>query len=649
MIKKILTKRILLIFLLPVFFQCEKYGSFDLISDLSLDGVRGVKVVDIESYLNLSGSVTIKWRPLSYALEYIVYKSDTSDDLSFSAIGKLYQNSYSPDVYPEFSDEEIESGKTYFYKIRALLKSGKFSDFSKTLAHETKLPQFTLTYNDQEIKNESVNYLTRINFGEETAVSFKILNRGVAELILSSNPIIDTTGDIDGSFTAINPVTNVIKEGEETEFSVIYSPKSDGEKFVTVFIKNNDLFKKDFKFYLCSTSYYDKTIDYNENSDDLIGIKIGEDNSPVVVGFSKSDNYSNWFIKKYDASGDELWEKVFDNPYEVVETFLVDKYNNIVVAGRTEGLFSAVSKNDVWLRKFNGAGVENRFWYKKYDFNNNDDYPLVIKADSANNVYVVGRTNDGKRDKIFIKKINSKGYEDKEYQTSILGVDNGSISPNSITFDDENNLYIAGVENSDTATDCYNSANSGWFVKKFDPTGVENTSDWDKTISGEFQNYRSCAISYNSLMGIVLTGVVEDDESNKKVVVKRYNINGLENSETGFEFGDNGSAAAGGEIKSTITGADTIFTDKSELILAVFKKGGITIKKINNDGSTADFYTPVSFREDLSVETKFIEKDRFGIIYIAGISIDSPAGRDDSDIRIKSFYPEDKSKTDLAP
>ena len=633
-------KKILFILSFFVFIQCEKYDSFDLISDSSQDGVRGIKVIDIESYLNLSGSITLKWRPIGYALEYIIYKSDSSDDLSFSAIGRLYQNSYSPDVYLEFSDEEIESGKTYFYKIRALLKSGKFSDFSKTLAHETRLPQFALTHNGREIKNESINYLTRINFGEETVLSFKILNRGIAELILSSNPTIDSTGDSDGSFTIINPVNSVIKEGEETEFSVIYRPKSDGEKFITIFIKNNDFFKKDFKFYFYSTTYYDKTIDFNENSDDLIGIEIGEDNSPVVVGSSKSDNYSSWFIKKYDASGDELWEKMFNNPDEVVETFMIDKYNNIIVAGRTEGLFGAVSKNDIWLRKFNGNGVENRFWYKKYDFINGDDYPVAIKADSANNVYAVGKTSDDKRDRIFIKKINNKGYEDKEYQNSIIELDAGSISPNSMTFDDDNNLYIAGVVSLDTAIDSLNSANFGWFIKKYDPAGVENTTDWDKIISEESLYYRPCEISYDNLMGIVLSGAVEHGksvgESNKKVVVRRYDKKGLENSGAGFEFGN----IDDGETSAVITGFDMIFTDKSELILAVLKKGEIIARKFNNDGSAAELYMPILLNDDLSSETKFIAKDCFGTIYIAGFFIDSTIVRDDSDIWIKSFYPE---------
>lgn len=641
-------KKILFILSFFVFIQCEKYDSFDLISDTSLDGVRGVKIIDIESYLNLSGSITLKWRPLGYALEYIIYKSDSSDDLSFSAIGRLYQNSYSPDVYLEFSDEEIESGKTYFYKIRALLKSGKFSDFSKTLAHETKLPQFALTRNGEEIKNESINYLTRINFGEKTVLSFKIMNRGIADLILSSDTFIDATGDIDGSFTIIPPATNVITEGDETEFSVIYSPKSDGEKFITVFIKNNDFFKKDFKFYFYSTTYYDKIIDYHENSDDLIGIEIGEDNSLVVVGSSASNNYSNWFIKKYDASGDELWEKIFDNPDEVVETFLIDKYNNIIVAGRSKELFSSVSKNDIWLRKFNGNGLENRFWYKKYDFNNNDDYPIVIKNDLANNVYAVGRTCDGEIDKIFVKKINNKGYEDKEYQTSVIGLENGSILPNSITFDDENNLYIVGVASREESPDSPDSINSAWFIKKFDPAGAENTSDWDKTISGEFQYYHSCEISYDNLMGIIFSGVIEDGksagESNKKVVIRRYNKNGSEKS---FELGD--IDVADGEISASILDVDMIITDKSELILSLFKKNGVTIKKINNDGTAEDFYMPVSLKDDMSDEARFIARDRFGIMYIAGSSIDLTAGREDSDIWIKSFYPEDKSKANLAP
>ena len=139
----------------------------------------------------------------------------------------------------------------------------------------------------------------------------------------------------------------------------------------------------------------DWVVSYNGLSslDDAgIDIKVDDDCNVYVLGTSKEVGAQNEMtLIKYDSSGNVIWINHLDTLSSGRGAVAIDISNqgDIYVTG-TIGAFNAAN---IITYKINSSG--NRIWLAIFNnINNNGDEPSAIAIDSAENIYITGRSNN---------------------------------------------------------------------------------------------------------------------------------------------------------------------------------------------------------------------------------------------------------------
>ncbi|OHD12758.1 MAG: hypothetical protein A2086_07205 [Spirochaetes bacterium GWD1_27_9] len=221
---------------------------------------------------------------------------------------------------------------------------------------------------------------------------------------------------------------------------------------------------------------WNKKFDGNNNydNDEVNAIAIDSNNNVYVGGYCS--NYKYWWIKKFDSNGNEIWDKGFDGN-NGWDSIVIDSNNNIYVAGYGSTLISSSSSYDWWIKKFDSNG--NEIWDRRFDGNNGWDKTTSIAIDTNNNVYVTGYgynlVSSSSNNDWWIKKFDSNGNEiwDKRFDGN-----NGWDEATSIAIDTNNNVYVVGFGYNLVSS----SSSYDWWIKKFDSNGKEDLN-WDKKIN----------------------------------------------------------------------------------------------------------------------------------------------------------------------
>jgi len=154
------------------------------------------------------------------------------------------------------------------------------------------------------------------------------------------------------------------------------------------------------------------------------------------------------FLRKYDPSGSELWTHQFGSEADDdALSVAVDASGNAHVAGRARGPLpgqSWLGDRDVFVRKYDASGTE--LWTRQFGTSARDEANGVA-ADVAGNAYVAGesrgalpgQTSAGNGD-IFVRKYDSTGNELWTRQFGTAGVDHARGVAASVSA----NAYVAG-------------------------------------------------------------------------------------------------------------------------------------------------------------------------------------------------------------
>jgi hypothetical protein len=94
--------------------------------------------------------------------------------------------------------------------------------------------------------NNLTNY-GNVDLNDESARTYDIVNTGKSNLFLTGSPIIRVVGDQDFSVTMF-PEDIMIAPNMHYQFSMKFSPVSEGRKLAVVIIESNDLNKPSFSF-----------------------------------------------------------------------------------------------------------------------------------------------------------------------------------------------------------------------------------------------------------------------------------------------------------------------------------------------------------------------------------------------------------------
>ena len=196
-----------------------------------------------------------------------------------------------------------------------------------------------------------------------------------------------------------------------------------------------------------------------------------------LVSNSNRDNKSDYFIIKYDNSGNRISSNQFGVLKDDISFDLInDNTGNIYVSGSTSNTLdneSHIGGKDIFLVKFDSS--LNRLWTKTIG-TSNDDEAYSIAMDSLGNSYVVGYTRgalDGNsrlgviNDKdIFIIKYDEDGNKEWSLQN---GTPSEDIAYN-VAVDSTDYIYITGK----TCSDFNGNSHKGdcdYFLKKINSSG----------------------------------------------------------------------------------------------------------------------------------------------------------------------------------
>ncbi len=255
-------------------------------------------------------------------------------------------------------------------------------------------------------------------------------------------------------------------------------------------------------------------------SDFARSVAVDGNHDVYVVGYGQAlvtgSSSDDWWVKKFSASGVEYasWNKTFTGTptgSDYALSVAVDSNDNAYVVGYGNNLVNSTSGFDWWIKKFDRNGVENTTAWNKTitaPTSSTTDVASFVAVDGNDNIYVVGYaqklSSSTSNTDMWIKKFDSSGVEDTtNWNKNFTGTSTGNDQAQSVAFDANNNVYVVGFgQNLVNSTSGYD-----WWIKKFDNNGVENITHWNKTvtsqISGGVDMANSFAVDSNNNVFVV--------------------------------------------------------------------------------------------------------------------------------------------------
>jgi hypothetical protein len=231
------------------------------------------------------------------------------------------------------------------------------------------------------------------------------------------------------------------------------------------------------------------------------------------------------FIRKYDATGVEVWTRVFETDTQVSfgETLdvAVDKAGNVYVCGYTR-------EGDAFLRKYDSSGTE--LWTRQYG-SRSDDMAWSVAVDQSGNAYMAGRIwvpypgyEISGNDDAFLIKYDASGNEQWDRQFGYHGTEPISDEREhprideaySIAVDEYGSIYVSGWTYGAPSYELVKHA----FLRKFDPAGTEL---WVR----EFSQAVIHSVVADSQGNIYAVGWTEDAQG-KAALLRKYDSFGTE-------------------------------------------------------------------------------------------------------------------------
>jgi hypothetical protein len=215
------------------------------------------------------------------------------------------------------------------------------------------------------------------------------------------------------------------------------------------------------------------------------GIAI-DSNSNVYITGNTSGNLdgntlngtTNFFLSKYDSSGNKLFTKQLGatSAYTYGVSVATDSSANVFVTGRTNGNLDGntlTGSADFFLTKYDSSG--NKLFTKQLGAVGATTYGYGVATSNSGNVYVTGYTNGnldgntltGSAD-FFLTKYDNSG--NKLFTKQLGAVGAGTTGDGGISTDSSGNIYVAGSTNGNLDGNTLSGTNDS-FLTKYDASG----------------------------------------------------------------------------------------------------------------------------------------------------------------------------------
>ncbi len=138
----------------------------------------------------------------------------------------------------------------------------------------------------------------------------------------------------------------------------------------------------------------------SSSSDYAFGVAVDGSGNVYITGSTygtlpgqTSAGAGDAFVRKYDSNGNELWTRQFGgSSYDEAYGVAVDGSGNVYVAGLTTGTLpgqTSAGLTDAFVRKYDASG--NELWTRQFG-GSSYDYANDVAVDGSGNVYVGGIT-----------------------------------------------------------------------------------------------------------------------------------------------------------------------------------------------------------------------------------------------------------------
>ncbi|HMQ67705.1 MAG TPA: T9SS type A sorting domain-containing protein [Ignavibacteria bacterium] len=410
-------------------------------------------------------------------------------------------------------------------------------------------------------------------------------------IVLDNDNNIYSSGYTYGNASGYDFVTIKYNQSGDREWFRIFNGDGNGNDYAIASIsRGNELIVTG----LCfggNISYDYATIKYNSSgsvlwtsiyngtgggNDAVSGLAIDNAGNIYVTGesYGGSTNSYDYATVKYNADGVQQWVARYNGTGSSVDAAVdicVDDQQNVYVTGQSTGKGSSV---DYVTIKYNSTGAEQ--WVARYNGPANDiDKGTSVRVNNSGEVYVSGFSRGvGTIFDYTTIKYDNQGNE--QWVRRFNGTANSSDIPSDMDIDNQGNLIITGVTNSDV-----NGNQSDYATLKYDPSG---NLLWTSIYNGTANNNDSAtALIIDNEGNIFVTGkssgtgtsfdcvTIEYNQSGSQKYLTRYNRDGISN-----DFAN--SICLDSFKDSYITGGSALSGSYQDLIAIKYSKvSGITV------------------------------------------------------------------------
>ena len=381
-------------------------------------------------------------------------------------------------------------------------------------------------------------------------------------------------------------------------------------------------------------------------SDEALSITINPSGDIFVGGYGtdlfNSSSQQDMWVKKFSTNGNENlthWNISFNHGCcDLINDIVSDSDGNIYLAGEGTNIFNTTSNFDWWIKKIFANGTEDSNWNKTIysSTNGGTDQTKAITVDTNNNVFVVGYgsnlVNSSSLNDWWIKKFNSSGSENTTNWN--LTFDRGDTDiAEDIVIDPSGNIFIAG-EGTNLANP---SSGYDWWIKKFLANGTEDSS-WNKSVGTTNQD-NIYEIKLDAIGNLYVVGFSDDLVSGSSGYdwwIKKFNSSGSEDILNWNKTYDKSTNDIAYDVEIDNNNNNVYIVGTARNIFNSTSTGDWWIKKFNSSGSEDITNWNLSFDgKKENTDTPYKTLNNYSNLYVVGSGTNLNSSTSASDWWIK--------------